>query len=130
MKYLVNLLLFLIIALKSTSQELSIKDCKLTFDNRPANSTLIIITKEELLKVKRLRTNYSWAKIESYIAFPSGCFGGFESKGIQCNSDTISSDLKSIFELMPKNGIIEFDVIVKNRIGVEIPWQKLGVKIK
>ncbi len=115
MKYLVYLLLFLIISLKSSSQELTLKDCKLTFDDRPfSDSSTIIISQEDLLKLTRLRTSFSWAKIKSYTAYPTGCWGLSGTKGVSCNLDTICSDLKWVFERMPSKGIIEFDPIVTN----------------
>ncbi len=130
MRYLFYLSLFLIVSLKSLSQELVLKDRKLTFDNRPVgDSNTITITKEELLKIKELRTNYSWAKIESFTVF-AGTLGSHCTSLVNCGSDTVCSDLKILFKSSSKNDFFCFDPIVTNRMGVRIPWQELCVKIK
>jgi hypothetical protein len=127
-KILKFILLFSLVTNTAKSQ-LSVKDFKLCLDNIKCTDSILLVTKEELLKSKKIIPNYSWFTIESATVYIGE--GNFTSEMMVINLPTnkFTAESRRKFERLAPGGIVTIEVKGHNKQNVKIDWGLLSIKI-
>ncbi len=115
-----NLIIIAFFSCINCYAQLTQNDFKLSLDNHYVgdNSLSHRITKEKLLKSKKLIPNFGWAKIKSFtVYFSPGC-----NNVNSCKGDLICKEIVSYFEMLTPNSVVSFEAIVVNKQGKEVPF--------
>lgn len=130
MKYCI-VIFTLLICCKSFSQGLTAKDFKLFVDDfmPPHPDSALVLTTQQLQKIKKLRTNFSWATIKSFKVYFSSCTA-FCTSWCSCDGDVICAELMKYFERAGNGTVIFIEPYVNNKKGQRIEWSGLSIKIK
>ncbi|UAY51877.1 hypothetical protein [Ferruginibacter albus] len=126
------LVLFLLATISSYSQTLTSKDFKLCLDNSYCSDSIIRLSKEQLLKVEKVTTNFSWATIRS-LSITTG-MGNYTSEITTLGTpvgNTIDAQTKNNIAkwIMPGN-FVTIEAYVYNKKGELMPWSFLTILIK
>lgn len=127
-KILKIIILFFFVSNTAQSQ-LTIKDFKLCLDNVKCADTILLITKEDLLKSKKIIPNYSWFTIESATVYIGE--GNYTSEMIIVNlpANGFTDESRKKFERLRPGVTVTIEVKGHNKQNVQVDWGTLFIKI-
>jgi hypothetical protein len=128
MNKMLKLILFSFFTHTAQSQ-LTVKDFKLCLDSIKCTDSVLLITKDELLKSKKITPNYSWFTIESATVYIGQ--GNFTSEIIIVNlpNNEFTPESRKKFERLKSGGVITIEVKGHNKQNVPTDWGTLSIKI-
>jgi hypothetical protein len=120
-------ILILVFAFVNCDAQLTQKDFKLSLDNHFVGDDSLShrITKEKLLKSKRLVPNFNWATIKSFSLYVSPSCSIVNT----CKGELICKEMLPILQRLTPNSFVTFEAIVINKQGKEVPWSGFTLKI-
>lgn len=126
---LLKLILLFSLSTHTAQSQLTIKDFKLCLDNIKCTDSVLLITKDELLKSKKITPNYSWFTIESATVYIGE--GNYTSEMIVINlsNNEFTFESRKKFERLRPGGIVTIEVKGHNKQNMQIDWGTLSIKI-
>ncbi len=131
MKYYFSIII-LIFSFQAFSQSLTTRDFKLALDGFSAAhpDSVIFLTKDQLLGVKKIHANFSWAQIRSFSVYFSSSVGTPCTNVSSCKGDAICPELLPYFKRSGSGTVISFAAVVFNRQNVQVEWPVLTIIVK
>ncbi len=126
---ILKLVIFFLVSSYTSQSQLTIKDFKLCLDNVQCADTILLITKADLLKSKKLIPNYSWFTIESAVVYIGE--GNYTSEIMVVNlpNNEFTDESRRKFERLRPGEIVTIEVKGHNKQNVQIDWGTLFIKI-
>ncbi len=122
------IILFSLVSNTAKSQ-FTIKDFELCLDNVKSEDSILLLTKEELLKSKKIIPNYSWFTIESVVVYIGE--GNYTSEIMVVNlpNNVFTDESRKKFERLLPGEILTIEVKGHNKQNVQVDWGTLFIKI-
>jgi hypothetical protein len=127
MHKLLPLIIIFFFASSIAHAQLTIKDFKLCLDNVSCTDSILLITKEEILKSKKIVPNYSWFTIDSAWMY----FGSYSNDvlTVALPHDEFTKASRIYFERLQPGSIITIEVKGHNRQNKSVDWGTLSIRI-
>jgi len=87
--------------------------------------SVLLITKDQLLKSKKIIPNFSWFSITSSVIY----IGSGDMLIIQLKDDIISDEARKKFERLRPGMYVTIEVKGHNKHNIVVPWGSLIMKI-
>ena len=133
MKFFSSKNIIVIISLLTFSEsgysQLSVKDFKLCLDNAKCIDTVLLITKDQLMKSKKIIPNFSWFTIASSVIYIGEGNYTSEMTVVNMPGDSISDEARRKFERLRPGMHVTIDVKGYNKQKIEVQWGLLTMKI-
>lgn len=124
-----KLILLFSFSTHTAQSQLTIKDFKLCLDNIKCTDSVLHVTKDELLKSKKIIPNYSWFTIESATVYIGE--GNYTSEMMVVNlpNNEFTAECRKKFERLRPGGIVTIEVRGRNKQNMQVDWGTLSIKI-
>jgi hypothetical protein len=121
----------ILISLKSFSQGYTKEHFFLSVDDYVINDTIhtLVLTKDQVLKLKKVHTNFSWAHVKSFTVYFSS-LNSSDALPTICNGDVICEEMKKLYKYVGENSVLTFVAKVENNQGKEVEWGSFSIVIK
>lgn len=113
----------------TAQSQLTVKDFKLCLDNVPCSDSVLLITKEQLLKSKKIIPNYSWFTIESATVYIGE--GNFTSEIFTVNlpKNEFTAECRKVFERLDTGRLVTIEVRGHNKQNLPVAWGTLSIRV-
>lgn len=129
MNKVLKLIVLSLLFVDTAQSQLTVKDFKLCLDNVPCSDSVLMITKEQLLKSKKIIPNYSWFIIESATVYIGE--GNFTSEIFTVNlpKNEFTAGCKEYFERLRPGEIVTIEVKGHNKQNLPVEWGVLSIRV-
>jgi hypothetical protein len=129
MAKMIMCILLLSLASHTAQAQLTTKDFKLCLDNVRCTDSVLCITKEELLKSKKIMPNHAWFTIESATVYIGEGNYTSEIKAINLPKNEFTAESRKLFERLQPGNRITIEVKGHNKQNMPVDWGFLSIKI-
>ena len=128
LKYIVVILGLLTYAAPANAQ-VSVKDFKLCLDNIKCTDTVLLITKDQLIKSRKIIPNFHWFTITSAVIYIGEGNYTSEITQITIPGDSITDEARRKFKQLKPGMRVTIGVTGHNKQHTKVPWGVLSMKI-
>ena len=113
----------------SSSCQLTTKDFKLCLDNVTCSDTILLITKDQILKSSTIIPNFAWFTIESATVYVGEGNYTSEMQIINLPGNKFNNETKKIFDRLIPGTPITIEVYGHNKQNTQVKWGTLSIRI-